>query len=883
MEHNLRDLDNHPDYYVPFDRYKPSNLYAEHVKTFLPKSWRIKQDYFWTFVQSPRPEGIVQGWKIHLSALPNNVKEVLEIATRTCIKYQTEFKFASDSTILRKLLSKNCARSSAGKIITIYPGNIEKFENLLEELWSATKDIRGPYILSDRQYKDSDVVFYRYGGFHSFQEKSLFGKTKSLILNESFHFIEDRRQPRVIVPGFASDHHWGQELDEILAGGEPNIDLFNNRFEIEKPIKQSNAGGIYLAKDIVTSSQVIIKEARPHIGTDREGVDAISRLNKEYRLLLKLEGEKIAPAPYDWFVEWEHSFLAQELIVGQTLKQFSAQNMQTLFPGATNDIAAGWFKDVVQIGINLIDIFIKLERHGIVFGDVSMNNIMINADTLQLRLIDFEGATQIGIDTEVNIFTPGFAPRSRSNRRCATYRDDYFAVGCVLLSLVSPSAYVISANEKYHELLLENLKRDMLFPQAFCDCIEHLIDSNSINLQLCRDLLLSIKEVSISPLPAEAKLETENVSLIDANSILAYIEENTKLDAAPRIYPTGANLDSVFAVDYGAIGIARAFNAVQGEVPKALMNWIVSRFKIEGQLPGLLNGLSGAAWTFAEMGHLDLAKRALNGAETHRQLYESYCLGYGAAGFGMSCLKFWKTFGDPKSLDKACIIADILCDEAQQETNGSYWTNSKSDSSPAIGLHEGSSGIALFLLYVYCASGNTRYLECSKRALDFDLSYARNIKGYTGYPKFVTSEPTICYPYLAYGSAGIGSVLLRLAHISNENRYVSEIERIKSGISQKYTVTADIFTGLAGLGNYMLDAAEFLNDESYTNLAFRVSEGLQLFQLSREGRLTFPIPLGSKVDCSYGSGAAGIAMFLDRLHKRKNNFHFTLDELLKKP
>ena len=66
------------------------------------------------------------------------------------------------------------------------------------------------------------------------------------------------------------------------------------------------------------------------------------------------------------------------------------------------------------------------------------NNLLVMSGSTELKIIDFEGAQQIGVDAPVGIYTPGFASRSRISSGAATFADDYYAVGAVLSSCLFP-------------------------------------------------------------------------------------------------------------------------------------------------------------------------------------------------------------------------------------------------------------------------------------------------------------------------------------------------------------------------------------------------------------------------------------------------------------
>ena len=67
-------------------------------------------------------------------------------------------------------------------------------------------------------------------------------------------------------------------------------------------------------------------------------------------------------------------------------------------------------------------------------------------------------------------------------------------------------------------------------------------------------------------------------------------------------------------------------------------------------------------------------------------------------------------------------------------------------------------------------------------------------------------------------------------------------------------------------------------DRKYLESAFKVAEGIMYFRVDRNG-VAFPGDMLSRLCCDYGTGSAGIALFLNRLMGRQGN-DFLLDSLL---
>lgn len=97
--------------------------------------------------------------------------------------------------------------------------------------------------------------------------------------------------------------------------------MLKERYQVLEALHFSNKGGLYKALDFHTGAEVILKEARPHVGTDRQGHAVVFRLQQEYVLLEKLASTGLVPRPLDCFEYGGHAFIAGELVPGRTLRK----------------------------------------------------------------------------------------------------------------------------------------------------------------------------------------------------------------------------------------------------------------------------------------------------------------------------------------------------------------------------------------------------------------------------------------------------------------------------------------------------------------------------------------------------------------------------------
>lgn len=252
-----------PEFYEPLERYQPNEaefiaVAARHV----PATWRRERFGIWYLCTPSDATVPAEGWKIHLSATVTSAPQLLATVCPVLVDAGVPFKFALDGLIFRLLHGKGWPRGGAGKFITVYPNGRAQCVALLEALADVTQGFVGPYILSDRRYRDSRVVHYRYGGIQERRALTPEGSFTHIIEGPDGRLIDDERQPYYRLPEGVDDL---LPPDEPADNAEPGT-LKCGRYRIDSAITFSNAGGVYRALDIVTGRMVIIKEARARAG-----------------------------------------------------------------------------------------------------------------------------------------------------------------------------------------------------------------------------------------------------------------------------------------------------------------------------------------------------------------------------------------------------------------------------------------------------------------------------------------------------------------------------------------------------------------------------------------------------------------------------------------
>jgi Lanthionine synthetase C-like protein/Protein kinase domain len=865
----------HSDYNESFDYYRPQLAdFHDFVSLRLPSGWQVRRRGIWFHCSSPHSVVPLQGWKIHVSATPANARQILDNVVSILVRHgNVDFKFALDLSTLFLLNSKNWSRGGSGKFLTIYPKDLQTFLHLIEELHVATRAMSGPYILSDHRYKDSRVVYYRYGGMRIRDSLNIKGERCPMLVSPDGREVQDRRLAYPVVPAWVTAPFTPDEPEQEDDSGHS---LKHGRYRVQDALAFSNAGGIYRAIDTLTGKNVIIKEARPHVNATADGYDAVELLKKEYRLLTVVADTHIAPEPIDLFQQWEHWFLVEEYLEGAPMGSYSAAHNVLLRTRSKPSDYQAWYATFRSSFMRLIKILETLHSRNIVFADLSTSNVIVCHPGLELKLIDFEGAFQADVDRPTMLYTPGFASPERLAGRRPVFADDFYSLGAALLAFLFPLNGLFHLRPEAKTDILAAIRQDTGLPEPVANLILDLMKSQMERPAAAEMLRVLDQSPACDAVDAHPGQAIDYRALVEG--IVTHITNKTEYSREDRLFPADAKVfvTNPLSLAYGASGVAYALDKAAGKCPTRVLDWILSRkISPDAYPPGLYVGSSGIAWALLELGAIPEAEKILQGSFRHPLLYESADVFHGAAGWGMASLRFFAETGNELYLDKAIAAGTRLLQTAIDDGRGYSWP--AAEGAQHIGFAHGSSGIALFLLYLHLVTGNCEFAETAELAFGFDLSFAAETKdGGLSWPSSAAS-PSPIYPYWRFGSAGIGSVALRFYSFLGGDHYKQILDKIHVDTDRKYAVLPGKFSGLAGIGDFLLDLYDFSGEPKYLKSAQRAAEGLALYRVDREG-IAFPGDNLSRLSCDYGTGSAGVALFLSRLEGRRGA-DFMLDSL----
>ncbi|MEV5953913.1 class III lanthionine synthetase LanKC [Streptomyces sp. NPDC051987] len=904
-ENVLSYMNHDPRWFEDFGRREPGSEHLSIYRATVPGSWRTWRRGYWMIAEPPDAPVVGEGWKLHVAATSRTSAETLRRSLPVLRDAGVRFKFLMDPLAVREANGKSFPRASSGKFITVYPADTPQFHAVASELTEALKELDGPYILSDRRCPGSKVVSYRYGGFVSRFALGPLGLRNLLMQAPDGSLVPDVRTPFWSAPSWARDPYAGTERAAGTApGGSSGAGrgLLNGRFTVESALAFSNRGGIYRGVDTETGADVVLREARPGVEVGPEGIDAVRLLRHEYELLTELADTGLFVRPVAFFEEWEHAFIAEEHVEGGHLGHLSVAHNPLYGLDLTPAALTDYYDRFRLLWLQVADAIAACHERGIVLGDLSPTNIMVTADD-RIRVIDLESAFHEDRGGGAGLGTPGTVTRRAVAAGRGDRRSDYYALGGIILCCVLTCQQNDLVEHAVPLRLLDAVADDLALPGELVALVRELYDEDA-PLPDPAELRRRLAELPFTtawrrtpPLahrvtPDEgsgAELHRRIATVLDG--VTQYLYRTADPHREDRLFPADMLVfeTNPLSVAHGAYGCLYALHTMGATVPDTLLAWALRKPTGHTALPpGLYYGSAGVAWVLSALGHREAAARILRDAGGHPLLYAEPGVLTGAAGHGMACLRLWRDTGGGEFLDRAREIGAHLARTARHEDGRAHWPGSGRH--VPVGYGEGASGVAMFLLALHAATGDRTALELGRAGLEFDLSCGTySPTGLLSFPAVAaTGEPaSVLRHYWDEGTAGILTTLLRYHQVTGDEALGKRVAELLPDVRRKYTTFPQLFHGLSGLGNVLLDAYEFLGDPELLGDARRAAEAVLCSAVRRPEGVVFPGEQTVRESGDLATGSAGVALFLDRLHRARpgarTNTNFLLDDLLTMP
>ncbi|MGW2437741.1 class III lanthionine synthetase LanKC [Streptomyces goshikiensis] len=801
----------------------------------------------WTVWGGPRTGFAEQGWKIHVSARLDRAQHVLDTVAGICFSEGVPFKHLSARLFFLFLHHKHAGRAQAGKFCAVYPPDTATARRLLERLRDALDGEEGPYVLSDRRFRDSRTVHYRYGSFGGRGRLRADGTREGLVRDGSGREVVDLRLPAFHLPAGIVDPFVEQE-EQPHAGP-----ILIRDYEVTRAVRLSNAGGAYQARDRRTGRPVFVKEARAHNGLVFDGTDAQQRLRHEHRVLRELHAAApgVGPEPLEHFTEWEHDFLVTEYIAGQPLVGWLSRSSPLAHADRTAESVEAYWEACRRLLAELDASLERLHAAGYRFGDLSLGNVVVTPSG-GVRLVDFEAASALDAAPS-GMGTPGFTPPPGLLRTDTDplLRDRY-GMSALALSFLAPFNEIAEHAPANLALLRRDLA-ELAPPQDLW--------RRATAFHLTQDQARDQDGPGRLPSPAELDADPRGCLTRLAEEVAGGLLETADADRPEWAFPPSpeAFRTNNVCLAYGTAGVVHALHRAGARVPEEILERLRrDALAQRGALPpGLLVGSAGIARVLAGLGRLEEAVDLLRDADEHPLTASCDTLAGGRAGVGLAWLALHRLTGESGHLERAAAAGEhLLRAPGRPAALGEH---------DARGLLHGRSGVALFLHRLARETGETRCLEGGRLLLHQELDRTFPLDD-GALSLSDDARFTRAMPYLATGAAGLAAVLTRYVATAPDERCAAALPRLVAGIRvSRATKEAGLYRGLAGLSWFLTGHAELTGTDAAREDAVRAATGLLKYAVPYRRGVRFLGAGSQRFTADLSSGGAGVLLALHRL------------------
>ncbi|MER7701469.1 class IV lanthionine synthetase LanL [Kitasatospora sp. NPDC097605] len=805
----------------------------------------------WLYLHDPRMPALAHGWKLHLSARPEHLAQLVDLVLPVLLRHRCDAKFAADAAVLGRLNSGLRGAAAVGKAVTVYPapGGIEALAAELAEVLAGRP---GPRVVSDRQVRADAPVYYRYGPFRAT------GDDPELVMTgpagEAFPGLAAGayRQPPWAADPFAAQAPRRESTTRVGDG----------RYRITAGITRSPNGHVYRAVELATGLAVVVKQARAFVAEDPSGTDARGRLRHERRVLDALGGVPGVPRLVDYFRHGEDEYLVSTACGPRDLRRDVL--VSGPYPPAGGG-AAG--RDWWALARGLLTVLDAVHARGVVMCDLKPANVVLDGSG-GASLVDFGVSSLAGERPEGA--TRGYGLPGAAEARPA---DDYYALGATLhWAATGLDPVVIDPDPAVNRERTLTCLAGALPPggQQAADAVVTVVAG-----------LLSLDAGERASAAAElrhgAPVRTAGPDRRPPavrGDVLGEAVRHT-LDRCVRMAhelvdadPRGGRPRTLLSLYDGAAGLGLEL-LQHPDLPEvraaaaALARWTAAHPALDRLGPGLYDGRAGVDLFLAHAAHLLGTERpAGTGGLLGDDLPADQISG--AAGVGTARLLLARSAradGRPEEAERHLAVA---AECARRLTDGRS-TDPREEPHPGTaalveGFAHGRAGVAHFLLAL-----PGPHAEDARRLVDGLAADVPRLAAAAGDPGATRRYGSWCR-----GLAGIGSVLVQAARQYREPALLDRAAEAAAAcrmLAPRTGATGQC-CGLAGAGELLVDLAAATGDERH----WRAAEELAGLVLARGGgpwgRPLLPGRDPGTESPAWAVGTPGVLAFLRRLHRR---------------
>ncbi|MET0237084.1 MAG: class III lanthionine synthetase LanKC [Kibdelosporangium sp.] len=776
------------------------------------------------------PDGVdlpMQGWKVHIAAAVADVGRVLETVRPYSVQWRLPFKFLRSPKIHANRNAKYADRPASGKLITIYPVDEAALKRVLDDLSERLADVDGPHIPGDLRF-GKGPLYVRFGGFvERMITDSRGGEIPALERPDGKLVPEPGTQgfqppDWVRIPAFLKPHLAAQKTGEPVP------------YQVTNVLRVTNAGGVYLANRKHDGRQVVLKEARPHTGLDQDGVDAVTRLDRESRTLTLLSGIPGVPELQERISLAGNEIMVLNAAQGVPLGRWLARNYPlTQRETSTSDRVRYTERALAVLG-RVERILSDVHRRGLVYGDLNDQNILVD-DEDSVSLVDFELTFPAVDPHRPSGGTPGFrAPVDRSG-----YEVDRYSFAVLRLWMFLPMTMVLD-----------------LEPDKLPDFVRQVRKRFDLPLGYLEEVLAELRPRAARSARRRTALDQPEVNWV---AVRRSIADGVLFSATPqradRLFPGDIQQfgSGGTGFGHGAAGVLHALDVAGFGRSPAHEQWLLEAVQRQSVVTaGFWDGAHGTIHVLENFGHHEAADELLAKVEPRLPMITCHGLRTGLAGIGLNLLHLAASRQDAGHLWQAVEIGDRLISMLDTAPLSGPGLRGRA------GLMHGWSGPALLFIRLFERTRDRGWLDRADLAIRRDLMECARISD--GSLQVRDRQRTL--PYLEVGSAGIALVLEELLTLVPAASAAGELPKLRRALLSEFVIQPGLMLGRAGLIGALAAGLRRDPDPLAARALDQHLEWMTLHAVPYHGHVAFPGTQLFRLSMDVATGSAGVLLAL---------------------